>query len=94
MKHKYIVVLLDGVESIFVFPCAVDHDRMFEALEAIRFGDPHNWRRKLHKLRTDQIGEIVSAGFVINGECSGESGTLGIKSRGKIDTILLRSVSE
>lgn len=79
---KYIVTKLDGKEVIFVFPRSIDHDRMWEAMAAIRFGD-HNWERKIHD------GELVSAGFIDNGYCHGRSETLGIESRNAIDTALL-----
>ena len=87
---KYIVVQLDGKEKIFVFPKEVDHDRMYEAMEAIRFdmagtfrGD---WRRKIRD------GEAVSAGFVTNGVCHGRSETLNLDSRGEKDTALLAEI--
>jgi len=82
---KYIVTVLDDKEVIFVFPRVVDHDRMAEAMEAIRFGDHRNWNRKLHD------GKLISAGFVDRGVCHGNSETLGIKSRGATDTALLAS---
>jgi hypothetical protein len=80
---KYIVMSLGGEEQIFVFPRMVDHDRMFEACERIRFGH-RDWNR-LYK----QQGECVAAGFIDNGECHGRSETLGIESRGSKDTALL-----
>lgn len=87
---KYIVVMLEGKEQIFIFPKEVDHDRMYEAMEAIRFdvagtfrGD---WRRKLRD------GEAVSAGFVTNGVCHGRSETLNLDSRGEKDTALLAAM--
>lgn len=80
---KYLVTVLEGQEVIFVFPRSVDHDRMKEALEAIRFGTSRDWRRKLRE------SEVISAGFVSYGKCHGESETLGLKSRGVADTALL-----
>ncbi len=80
---KYIVFELEGVESIFTFPKTVDHDRMAEAVEAIRFGSSRNWTRAYRE------GEIISAGFVDNNKCHGGSETLDLKSRGEIDTKLL-----
>lgn len=80
---KYIVVVLEGEESIFAFPRSVDHDRMFEALQAIRFGPERNWSRKI---RCD--GEAISAGFVDDGICHGRSETLGLASRSEVDTAL------
>jgi len=80
---KYIVMSLAGKEEIFVFPRMVDHDRMAEACERIRFGH-RDWNR-LYK----QNGECVAAGFIDGGKCHGHSETLGIKSRGEADTKLL-----
>jgi hypothetical protein len=79
---KYIVVVLEGVESIFTFPRSVDHDRMHEAIEAIRFGSERNWSRKFRE------GEAIAAGFVDGGVCHGRSETLDLDSRGEADTKL------
>lgn len=84
---KYIVAVVDGAESIFVFPRDVDHDRMKEAIECIRFGSERNWRRKFRD------GEVISAGFVDDeGRCHGRSETLGLDSRKELDTALLRGI--
>ena len=80
---KYIVMALADQEDIFVFPRTVDHDRMKEACEIIRFGDERNWNREYRD------GEVVSAGFIDNGVCHGRSETLGLSSRGKQDAALL-----
>ncbi|MCP3017420.1 hypothetical protein [Cupriavidus basilensis] len=92
MKCKYIVMALskDGhpAESIFLFPNHVDHDRMAEALEAIRFGSRHNWRRDYRD------GEVISAGFVNGHGCYGRSETLDKDSRPVADTKLLRQLLE
>ncbi|MET3916868.1 hypothetical protein ABID97_003650 [Variovorax sp. OAS795] len=84
---KYIVAKIDNEEVVFVFPRTVDHDRMAEALERIRFGGDRNWERKLHSTNE---GAIISAGFVDNGTCHGNSETLKLKSRGAVDSKLLR----
>jgi hypothetical protein len=86
---KYIVVNLEGHEAIFVFPKAVNHNRMAEALGAIRFGDGYYWERKLHRAR-EKDGVLISAGFISGGVCLGRSETLGLASRGEADTKLLR----
>jgi len=83
---KYIVTLIDGKESIFVFPRSINHDRFHESLAAIRFGSEQNWRR--HVL--GDPSDLVSAGFVDDGFCHGHSETLRLKSRGDADTVLLR----
>jgi len=82
---KYLVTVLDGEEVVFVFPRTVDHDRMAEALEAIRFGTSRDWCRKLRE------SEVIAAGFIDHGVCHGASETLNIKSRGAADTVLLDS---
>lgn len=82
MSAKYIVVSLDGKEQIFTFPKAIDHDRMFEALSAIRSGHGRKRKREYHD------AEAVSAGFVDRGHCWGRSETLNLDSRA-VDTALL-----
>lgn len=81
---KYIVMALNDVEEIFIFPRTVDHDRMAEACEAIRFGDARNWNRKY------RAGECIAAGFIDGGRCSGRSETMNLSSRGEKDTALLK----
>ena len=80
---KYIVVILDGQEHLFVFPRTVDHDHMAEAIGMIRFGGARNW------VRSYMDADIVGAGFIDNGVCHGRSETLDIKSRNERDTALL-----
>lgn len=80
---KYIVTKLDDKEVIFVFPKSVDHDRMWEAMAAIRFDSGRDWSRKLRD------GELVSAGFISHGICTGRSESLGVESRKGLDTALL-----
>lgn len=81
---KYIVVELNGEEQIFIFPKSVDHDRMMEAIGAIRMGSERNWNRQYRD------SDAISAGFVVNGCCQGHSETLQLKSRDEVDTALLR----
>jgi len=81
---KYIVASLKGKEMIFVFPRSIDHDRMFEAIGAIRVGTGRNWSRDF------RLNQPVSAGFIENGKCHGRSETLNLDSRGALDDILLR----
>lgn len=78
---KYIVYQDGEKEYIVTFPRSIDHDRMAEALEALRFGSERNWHRRQ--------GEVLAAGFVVGGRCQGHSVTLGISSRGDVDTTLL-----
>lgn len=83
---KYVVIQLGEKESIFVFPRDVDHDRMFEACEAIRFGNERTWERKIR-----MNGEAIAAGFIDGGKCHGRSETLNLDSRGDADTALLKA---
>ena len=85
MADKYVVVRIEDREEIFTFPNRVHHDRMFEGIGAIRMDSGREWRREY------RMAEAVSAGFITNGQCHGESETLKLKSRGEIDTILLRA---
>jgi hypothetical protein len=77
---------VDGVESIFIFPKIIDHDRMHEGITMIRFGYGNRWERKLRDYP-------ISAGFFENGKCFGESETLNLKSRGAVDTALITGAS-
>lgn len=83
MKSKYIVVELNGEEQIFTFPESVQHDRMMEAIGAIRMGSEQNWHRSYRR------AEAIAAGFVDDGECYGASMTLKLTSREAVDTALL-----
>lgn len=78
---KYIVYKNGNIENLVAFPHTIDHDRMAEAMEALRFGGPRNWYRR--------CGAVVAAGFIDGGQCNGHSETLGIKSRGEVETRLL-----
>lgn len=83
--QKYIVMQLDGVETIFTFPKTVNHDRMNEAIGAIRIGYENDWSRKYRQ------GKAISAGFITEGICHGRSETLNLDSRGDADTELLKN---
>lgn len=85
---KYIVVMLEGKEYIFTFPKQVDHDRMFEAMAAIRFDVPNSFRGDWKRSLRD--GCAISAGFITNGQCHGRSETLDLDSRPEIDTNLFK----
>lgn len=82
---KYIVILIDNKETIFVFPKVIDHDRFFENLCHIRMGPDHNWQR--HVIGTEYP---IAAGFTDGLTCWGKSETLKLESRGDQDLILLR----
>jgi hypothetical protein len=81
---KYICMKNDaGMEEMFLFPRWVNHDCMEEALARIKDQTHGNWLRELR--------EPISAGFVsATLNCHGKSETLGLDSRGEIDTKLLK----
>jgi len=78
---KYIVTESDeGKREIFLFPRAVNHDAMAEALYGIKDQTRGDWRRIRRK--------PVSAGFVEGGKCVGRSESLNLNSQAG-DTALL-----
>ena len=78
---KYIVTTTEaGEEEIFIFPRAVYHNIMAEAVCHLKDRNHGNWKRVQ---RTP-----VAAGFVDNGVCNGRSESLGLRSR-PIDSALL-----
>ncbi len=79
---KYIVYSDNGHEVMVIFPRSIEHSRMKEALECLRFGTDRDWHRSQ--------GEVLSAGFLDNGVCSGTSESLDITSRPDLDTDLYR----
>jgi len=83
---KYIVIVLADEEHIFVFPECVDHARMREACERIRFGDEKNFNKRYRD------GVVVSAGFIRNGICWGRSETLNLSCRPRVDQELLEKL--
>ena len=80
---KYIVYQDGDKEYLVAFPRSINHDRMAEALEALRFGSERDWHRRQ--------GEVLAAGFITGDRCHGSSETLGITSRLDTDTELLRA---
>jgi hypothetical protein len=80
---KYIVTKQsDDTEEIFIFPDAVHHKDMAQAVEHLKYhpADRTAWRR-LYR-------EPISAGFVEGGKCVGNSESLMLTSRPE-DTALL-----
>jgi hypothetical protein len=80
---KYIVTKQkDGAEEIFVFPKAVHHKDMAEAVGYLkdRSDNGRDWRRLERK--------PIAAGFVKGGKCVGNSESLMLSSRPE-DTALL-----
>lgn len=80
---KYIVYQDGGKEYLVAFPRSINHDRMAEAMGALRFGSDRDWHRRQ--------GEVLAAGFIDAGNCHGSSESLGIGSRGAVDTALMRA---
>lgn len=83
MDLKYLVMANDegGSERIFLFPKSIDHDAFAEVVHGVRNQTWGDWKRECRNR--------VSAGFVTDGVCHGESVTLNLKSRGDADTALL-----
>lgn len=79
---KYIVTKREdtGKEEIFLFCTSINHDCMAEAISEIRSSTKGNWK----KVRR----EPISAGFVKNNICYGESISLGLKSRREDNDLL------
>ncbi len=81
---KYIVTKRqDGTEELFVFPKSIHHRDMAEAVEMLREHDRYNPDKWTWIQR-----QPVSAGFVENGKCVGNSESLQLVSRPE-DTVLL-----
>jgi len=84
---KYVTLNLLGEDSIILFPKAIAHK---EIVEAVRFMKVENGRGQWSRAYVDL--DIVSAGFVdYAGNCHGESISLDVQSRPVEDTELLRS---
>jgi hypothetical protein len=83
---KYIVTKReDDTEEIFVFPKAIHHKDMAEAVEHLKEHDTlvyGKWKR-IHR-------QPISAGFVEGGKCVGVSESLGLRSRPEDTTLLPR----
>lgn len=80
---KYIVTKTEeGKEEIFIFPKAINHDCMMEALRGIRNQSTGRWQRVRR--------QAIAAGFVAkDGACYGRSETLKLDSRGRLDGMLI-----
>ena len=81
---KYVVTQQeDGTEEIFLFANSVHHDCMGELLGYIINQRHGSWLRVYR--------EPIAAGFVYPDlGCYGRSETLGLESRGDVDTALLK----
>ena len=86
-EMKYVVVETEEQGTqLFIFPKNIDHDSFAEVLSNIRYlknGDPRNWERIYRA--------PVAAGFTDGVTCYGRSESLNLDSRGKIDTMLMKS---
>jgi hypothetical protein len=82
---KYIVTKNElGEEEIFIFPSRYHHSDMAETvcnLKSFKNHNPRDWER--------HFKTPVAAGFTNGKVCSGYSETLGLKSRGRIDEMLI-----
>lgn len=83
---KYIATKLpSGQEQMFVFDTDIMHVNFFETIKLIKtYDETGAWQRK------HAMAVCVGAGFVHKGVCKGRSESLGISSRGQVDTALLR----
>jgi hypothetical protein len=82
---KYIAARLDNQEFIVIFPTFMNHDYFWDAVKTTRFDiGVRDWERKLYK------AELIGAGFIRDGKCYGRSETLGVDSRGDLDSSLIK----
>ena len=72
-EMKYVVFYSHKGEQIIIFPKIIQHSVMADDVEKSSFGGMR----------------AISGGFIVNGECVGESESLRMKSRGDEDTKLI-----
>ena len=72
-KQKYVVFASHRGEEIIIFPEQIQHSVMADDVKKSSYGGMRP----------------ISGGFVVNGECVGESESLRMKSRGDLDTALI-----
>mgnify|MGYP007046309841 CR=1 FL=1 len=72
-KMKYVVFDSYNGEQIIIFPKAIQHSVMADNVKESSFGGMR----------------AISGGFIVNGECVGESESLRMKSRLEVDTALI-----
>lgn len=81
---KYIAAKLGNQEFIVTFPIFINHDYFWNAVKTTRFDiGLRDWERKLYE------AEVIGAGFIRDGKCYGRSETLGVDSRGDLDSSLI-----
>lgn len=73
---KYVVFSGYNGEQIIIFPKIIQHSVMADDVKKSSFGGMRP----------------VSGGFIIDGECVGESESLRMQSRGDIDTALIKEM--
>lgn len=82
---KYIVTRDEnGKEEIFIFPKVINHNEFAEVVNRAKTfidGNPRNW---VHMRR-----EPIAAGFFDGKTCYGHSETLRLRSRGRLDEMLI-----
>jgi len=72
-RKKYVVFNSHRGEEIIIFPKIIQHSVMADDVKKSSFGGMR----------------AISGGFIVNGECVGESESLRMKSRGQEDTDLI-----
>jgi len=72
-EMKYVVFDGHNGEQIIIFPKIIQHSVMSDDVKKSSFGGMR----------------AISGGFIVNGECVGESESLRMKSRGQKDTDLI-----
>lgn len=72
-KMKYVVFSGCGGEQIIIFPRKIQHLQFARSVERLSYGTMLP----------------ISGGFVVDGECVGVSFSLGMESRGELDTRLI-----
>ena len=72
-KMKYVVFDGHKGEQIIIFPKIIQHSVMADNVEESSFGGMRP----------------ISGGFIVNGQCVGESESLSMKSRLEVDTALI-----
>lgn len=95
---KYIVMSRTGkyadggteiIEDIFIFSPEINHDKMLDSIRSIKLCVGFSGRMWEYSYLKINGGNCVSAGFITGkGICSGESESIGIKSRPVEDTLL------
>ena len=78
MRSDMKYVVFDGYngEQIIIFPKKIQHSCFAESIEKLSYGTMYP----------------ISGGFIVDGECVGESESLRMESRGDLDTALINDM--